>query len=66
MKAASEAWTRAVAQGYAKAARESSRPQRAAALIWRVKALDPAVLAAAAVALWDAEASELNDRVVVL
>lgn len=66
VKAASEAWTRAVAQGYAKAARESSRPQRAAALIWRVKALDPAVLAAAAVALWDAEASELNDRVVVL
>ena len=66
VKAASEAWTRAVAQGFAKAAREAETPLRAASLIWRVKALDPEVLAAAAVALWDADASELNDRVITL
>lgn len=66
VKAASEAWTRAVAQGFAKAARETETPLRAASLIWRVKALDPEVLAAAAVALWDADASELNDRVITL
>lgn len=66
MKAASEAWTRAVAQGFSKAAREAEEPLRAASVIWRAKALDPDALAAAAVALWDADASELNDRVIAL
>ena len=66
VKAASEAWARAVAQGFAKAAREAEEPLRAASVIWRVKALDPDVLAAATLALWDADASELNDRVVTL
>lgn len=66
VKAASEAWTRAVAQGYAKAAREADEPQRAAAVVFRAKTLDPAVLAARLVVLWNTDAAELNDRVVEL
>ena len=66
VKAASEAWTRAVAQGYAKAAREAGEPLRAAAVIFRVKALAGLEdrLAAAYAGLWAAEASELNDSIV--
>ncbi|MFI7496706.1 SDR family NAD(P)-dependent oxidoreductase [Kocuria sp. M4R2S49] len=65
VKAASEAWTRAVAQGYAKAAREAGEPLRAAAVIFRVKALAGLEdrLAAAYSELWGAEASELNDSI---
>ncbi|PRB09960.1 SDR family oxidoreductase [Microbacterium sp. MYb62] len=63
VKAASEAWTRAVAQGYAKAAREAGEPLRAASVVLRAKALDPEVLAARIVALWDDDASALNDHV---
>ena len=63
VKAASEAWTRAVAQGYAKAARESDEPLRAASLVFRAKTLDPEVLAARILALWDEDAADLNDRV---
>src|SRR5690606_3199409 len=37
MKAASEAWARAVAQGYAKAARDAGEPLRAASVIFRAK-----------------------------
>ncbi|KDA07016.1 alcohol dehydrogenase [Microbacterium sp. CH12i] len=66
VKAASEAWARAVAQGYAKAAQNSGEPLRAASVIFRAKALDPESLAAAVVALWDADATALNDRVVDL
>ncbi|MEX5270010.1 SDR family NAD(P)-dependent oxidoreductase [Kocuria sabuli] len=65
VKAASEAWARAVAQGYAKAAREAGEPLRAAAVIFRVKALAGMEdrLAAACAGLWAAEASELNDSI---
>ncbi|MFJ6532558.1 SDR family NAD(P)-dependent oxidoreductase [Microbacterium sp. NPDC091662] len=63
VKAASEAWSRAVAQGYAKAAREAGEPLRTASLVFRAKALDPEALAARVVALWDEDAAELNDRV---
>ncbi|MGD2203375.1 SDR family NAD(P)-dependent oxidoreductase [Microbacterium maritypicum] len=63
VKAASEAWTRAVAQGYAKAARESGERLRAASVVFRAKALDPEALAARIVALWAEDAAELNDRV---
>lgn len=66
VKAASEAWTRAVAQGYAKAARDAGEPLRAASVVFRAKALDPAALAPAIVALWDSDAAELNDRIVDL
>lgn len=62
VKAASEAWTRAVAQGFAKTARDAGERLRAASVVFRVKALDPEVLAPAVLALWDADADELNDR----
>ncbi|KJL29857.1 SDR family oxidoreductase [Microbacterium oxydans] len=63
VKAASEAWARAVAQGFAKAARESGEPLRAASVVFRAKALDPGALAARIGALWNTEAADLNDRV---
>ncbi|UNK71581.1 SDR family oxidoreductase [Microbacterium sp. H1-D42] len=67
MKAACEAWTRAVAQGFAKSARDAEEPLRAASTVFRAKgALDPAALARAVVALWDQDATELNDRVITL
>lgn len=66
VKAASEAWTRAVAHGFAKAARDAQAPLRAASVVFRVKALDPEALAAAVVALWDTDAAELNDTVIEL
>lgn len=66
VKAASEAWTRAIAQGFAKAARDAEQPLRAAAVVLRVRGLDDVIDAVAAriVALWDEDASELNDRVI--
>lgn len=66
VKAASEAWTRGVAQGYAKAARDSEEPLRAASVIFRAKALDPDAVGPAVLALWDADAADLNDRIVDL
>ncbi|MBT2483405.1 MULTISPECIES: SDR family oxidoreductase [unclassified Microbacterium] len=66
VKAASEAWTRAVAQGYAKAARDAEAPLRAASVVFRVKALDPEVLAPAIISLWDEDAAQLNDRIIDL
>lgn len=66
VKAASETWTRAVAQGFAKAARDAGEPLRAAAVVLRVRSLDDVVDAVAArvVALWDEDAAALNDRIV--
>lgn len=68
VKAASEAWTRAVAQGYAKAARDAGVEQTGAAVIFRVKALAglEETLAASVVALWSQDAGGLNDRIVEL
>ncbi|MGN7965911.1 SDR family NAD(P)-dependent oxidoreductase [Microbacterium sp. 22179] len=66
VKAASEAWTRAVAQGFAKTARDAGEPLRAASVVFRAKALDPESLAPRIVGLWDADAAELNDRVIDL
>ncbi|GAT73728.1 SDR family NAD(P)-dependent oxidoreductase [Microbacterium hydrocarbonoxydans] len=66
VKAASEAWARAVAQGFAKAARDAEEPLRAASVVFRAKALDPETLAPAILSLWDADAAELNDRVIDL
>ncbi|WP_255304993.1 SDR family oxidoreductase [Microbacterium sp. 3J1] len=66
VKAASEAWARAVAHGFGKAARDADEPLRAASVVFRAKSLDPAVLAARIVALWDEAAADLNDRVVDL
>ncbi|MFE1645933.1 SDR family oxidoreductase [Microbacterium sp. P01] len=68
VKAASEAWTHAVAQGFAKTARDGGRPLAAASVIFRVKALAglEGVLGAAFVGLWDTPAGDVNDSVVEL
>ena len=66
VKAASEAWTRAVAHGFAKAARDGGVPLRAASVVFRAKALDPTTLAPALLSLWDTDAAELNDRIIDL
>ncbi|MBT2475778.1 SDR family NAD(P)-dependent oxidoreductase, partial [Microbacterium sp. ISL-103] len=59
VKAASEAWTRAVAQGFAKAARDAGEPLRAASVVFRARALDAESRIARVLALWDGEAAEL-------
>ncbi|KHK99631.1 alcohol dehydrogenase [Microbacterium mangrovi] len=68
VKAGAEAWTRAVAQGFAKAARDAGTPLRAAAVIFRVKALadHEAALASAVAGLFAQDAAELNDTVLTL
>lgn len=67
MKAASEAWTRGVAQGYAKAARDAGEDLHAASVIFRAEgALKPEALARAVVGLWEQDAADLNDTVVTL
>ncbi|GAA4478937.1 SDR family oxidoreductase [Microbacterium panaciterrae] len=66
VKAASEAWTRAVAQGFAKAARDADEPLRAAAVAFRVRTLDEVIdrVAAQIAGLWDMDPAELNDRII--
>ena len=68
VKAASEAWTRAVAQGFAKSARDAGEPLRAASVIYRVKALDglDQTLADAYVGLWGQDAADVNDTLITL
>ncbi|RKT33180.1 short subunit dehydrogenase [Microbacterium sp. AG1240] len=68
VKAASEAWTRAVGQGFAKAARDDARALSAAAVIFRAKSLDglEGALADAFIALWSDDAEDWNDVVVEL
>lgn len=63
IKAASEAWTRAVAQGYAKAARASGKPLRAASVIFRAKSLGPEIFGARIRTLWNTDAADLNGQV---
>ncbi|MDN3442731.1 SDR family NAD(P)-dependent oxidoreductase [Microbacterium sp. APC 3901] len=66
VKAASEAWTRAVAQGFAKAARDAGEPLRAASVVFRAKTLAPESLVPRVLALWDADAAGLNDQIIPL
>lgn len=68
VKAASEAWARAVAQGFAKSARDAGEPLRAASVIFRVKSLDglEQTLAETFTGLWDTDAADVNDRVIDL
>lgn len=66
VKAASESWTRAVAQGYRKAAKDAGAPLHAAAVVFRVQTLDPALLADSVVALWDDTAESINDQIIDL
>ena len=68
VKAATEAWTRAVAQGFAKDARDSGKPLAAASVIFRVKSLDGLEEARAQrfADLWLSDASDINDTIVEL
>lgn len=68
VKAAAEAWTRAVGQGFAKAARDADTAQTAATAIFRVKALEglEEALGAAFIALWDDDATAWQDAVIEL
>lgn len=67
VKAASEAWTRGVAQGYAKAARDAGAELRAASVILRAQGgLQADMLSRAVTALWDRDAAALNDTVITL
>lgn len=68
VKAASEAWTRAVGQGFAKAARHEGRPLTGAAVVFRAGKLAGLenALADAFTALWDDDADEWNDVVLEL
>ena len=68
VKAATEAWTRAVAQGFAKGARDAGAPLAAASVIFRVKSLDglEEALAQRFADLWSSEAAEVNDTIVEL
>jgi len=66
VKAASEAWTRAVAHGFAKAARDAGEPLRAASVVFRAKSLDPDSLIPRVLSLWDGDAVDLNDQIITL
>ena len=68
VKAASEAWTRAVAQGFAKAARDAGGPLSAAAVIFRVKSLEGLedIVAERFTALWSTDAASVNGTVSTL
>jgi len=66
VKAATEAWSRAVAQGFAKDARDAGRELAAASVIFRVKSLAGLEdeLATRFMGLWDQPAAEINDSVI--
>ncbi|WP_169580687.1 MULTISPECIES: SDR family NAD(P)-dependent oxidoreductase [Microbacterium] len=68
VKAATEAWARAVAQGFAKAARDAGEPLAAASVVFRVKSLDGLedALAQRFADLWASDAAEVNDSTVDL
>ena len=68
VKAASEAWTRAVAQGFAKAARDAATPLTAAAVVFRVKSLEGLEDAVAErfAALWSDDAVSVNGTTIPL
>lgn len=68
VKAATEAWTRAVAQGFAKSARDAGEPLAAASVVFRVKTLAGLedTLARAFAGLWDVDAADLNDTIIDL
>jgi NAD(P)-dependent dehydrogenase (short-subunit alcohol dehydrogenase family) len=68
VKAATEAWARAGAQGFAKSARDAGEPLAAASVIFRVKSLDglEGALAQRFSGLWMTDAAEINDTIVEL
>lgn len=68
VKAASEAWARALAQGFAKAAKDSGKPLAAASVIFRAKSLSGLedALAQRFAGLWLSDAADVNDTIVDL
>lgn len=68
VKAATEAWARAVGQGFAKSARDGGHALGAASVIFRVKALDGLedALAQRFADLWAVDAATINDTIVEL
>ncbi len=68
VKAATEAWARAVAQGFTKDARDAGTPLAAASVIYRVKSLDgfEQALAQRFADLWSVDAAAVNDTIVEL
>jgi len=68
VKAATEAWARAVAQGFAKDARDAGRELTAASVIFRVASLAglEETLAERFVQLWATPATEINDTIIEL
>jgi NADP-dependent 3-hydroxy acid dehydrogenase YdfG len=68
IKAATEAWARAVAHGFAKDARDAGHALQAASVIFRVKSLAGLEneLARRFVGLWDGPADNINDTIVEL
>ena len=68
VKAATEAWARAVAQGFDKDARDAGLPLRGASVIFRVKSLAglETTLAQGFAALWTSPASKTNDTIIEL
>lgn len=66
VKAAGEAWARAIGQGFAKAARDAGQPLRAASVIFRVRTLAGGEdrLADEFVRLWDADPVAVNGAVI--
>lgn len=68
VKAATEAWARAIAQGFAKDAKDAGEPPAAASVIFRVKSLDglEEALAQRFCDLWMSDAAEVNDTTVDL
>lgn len=68
VKAATEAWTRAVAQGFAKAAKDAGAPLAAASLVFKVTSLSglEEALAQRFTDLWTVGADEINDTTVEL
>lgn len=68
VKAAGEVWTRAVAHGFAKAARDAGHEPSAAAVVFRVKSLAGLedALARAFLGLWGDPAEDINDVTIEL
>jgi NAD(P)-dependent dehydrogenase (short-subunit alcohol dehydrogenase family) len=68
VKAASEAWVRAIAQGFAKGARDAAAPLTAAAVVFRVKSLEGLEDAVAErfTALWAQDAASVNGTIIDL
>lgn len=68
VKAATETWARAVAQGFAKDARDAGEPLQAASVVFRVKSLAGREdnLARAFAGLWDQDAAAVNDTIIDL